>query len=79
MVKIVFINFLYEMNKIWFSFVLVLLFVLIIWYKGWLSGGGLGGIFFWGGVGVGVGVFCNEFFFMFFLLNKIMKISNNFF
>lgn len=34
--------------------------------------GGLGG-------GFGAGAFCNELFFMLSLLNKIMKISNNFF
>lgn len=35
-------------------------------------GVGLGG-------GFGAGAFCNELFFMLSLLNKIMKISNNFF
>lgn len=39
--------------------------------------GGEGG-WFWGG-GFGAGAFCNELFFMLSLLNKIMKISNNFF
>lgn len=32
-----------------------------------------------GGGGFGAGAFCNELFFMLSLLNKIMKISNNFF
>lgn len=44
------------------------------------------GLDFWGGRGVGfggggvgAGAFCDELFFMLSLLNKIMKISNNFF
>lgn len=47
----------------------------VVWVGFFWGEGG----WFWGGGGFGVGVFCNEFFFMFFLLNKIMKISNNFF
>lgn len=37
------------------------------------------GVGFGGGGGFGAGAFCNELFFMLSLLNKIMKISNNFF
>lgn len=46
------------------------------WF-GWDFFGGRGvGL---GGGGFGAGAFCNELFFMLSLLNKIMKISNNFF
>lgn len=49
------------------------------WF-GWDFFGGRG-VGFGGGLvgGVGAGAFCNELFFMLSLLNKIMKISNNFF
>lgn len=48
----------------------------VVWVGFFLGGGGL---VFGGGGGFGAGAFCNELFFMLSLLNKIMKISNNFF
>lgn len=47
----------------------------VVWVGFFLGGGGL----VFGGGGFGAGAFCNELFFMLSLLNKIMKISNNFF